>query len=93
MECKQANERAEELADIAESLRAIRKNDVDDFTAMTGRYWTGENSRAFLGKVNQAVSKLDENISRIDAAAQTISEIAEQTKAAELAALQLAGKG
>lgn len=77
MDYKMDDADAAALAAIAEELKSIRNNDCEEFVLLTGKYWTGENSGDFLDKVNQAVSKIDRNISRIEKAAQTVTDIAE----------------
>jgi len=93
MDFKMTSAQSAELAAIAEGLKAIKNNDFWDAISLTEMYWSGENARAFIDKMKLAFLRLEGNISKVDAAAQTVSDIAEQTKDAELAALQLARQG
>jgi len=90
MNFSRANVQAEELSSLAERLRQIIDNDFESCLAQIARCWSGENPKAFLNKAGQMKSEMTRIASKLDSAAQTIIEVAAQTKKAELAAIRLA---
>jgi len=88
MNFDRANAQAEELSCLARDLRSIN-GDYEDCLLRIRAYWTGDNSKAFLEKADSVKNKVDKTASKADSAAQTISDIAEQTKNAELEAMEL----
>ena len=87
MDFKKADEQAKELEEIASALESLANKDITDCLTAIGNHWKGDNATAYIKKGNTVKENIQNVAKSLKKSAETIKEIAGNTKEAEMKAL------
>lgn len=86
---KNANKKASELDEIAESIRNLANRKISDEINQLKANWSGESSDAFVSKMNLLAEKSRREADKITEIANTIRKVAQRTYDTEMRALEI----
>ena len=87
---QEAMRKAERLEGIAEDIRKIAVNEMENEIRNISGNWKGENATEYLKKVEIVRGKMEKTASNLKQIAQTIRTIARNTYDAEMSAIRIA---
>lgn len=90
LDYQRAIEQADTLEQIAGSLKGIADEDMSKLTKNLKQAWEGENADSYLAKVGILQSNVSKTSAKLTEVAQTIRQMADNIRDAEIANQQLA---
>lgn len=84
---------ADELRDIASSIKDISDDELEESFGKVGKNWTGDNSESYVKKGQKVQKKVNGTATGVKAAAAALETMAKNIYNAEMAAIQIVKAG